>query len=69
MSYHIAVDIGGTFTDLVALDDDTGEVRVSKSSSLARDPIGAVLRVTDKTHIPPQISSFSSTAPRLPRMR
>ena len=53
MTYHLAVDIGGTFTDLVALDVETGEVRVDKSASLARDPIKAVLRVIGKTDIPP----------------
>jgi N-methylhydantoinase A len=54
MTYHVAVDIGGTFTDLVALDDETGAVEVSKSASLARDPIKAVSRVIEKTGIPPE---------------
>ena len=59
MTYHIAVDIGGTFTDLVALDVDTGEVRVNKAASMARDPIKAVLRVIEKTGIPaPEIELF-----------
>lgn len=53
MTHHIAVDIGGTFTDLVALDVETGEIRVNKSSSMAKDPIKAVLRVIEKTGIPP----------------
>jgi N-methylhydantoinase A len=52
VTYHIAVDIGGTFTDLVALEAESGEVIVDKSSSLARDPIRAVLRVIEKTGIP-----------------
>lgn len=51
--YHIAVDIGGTFTDLVALNTETGEIRVNKSSSMAREPIKAVLRVIEKTGVPP----------------
>ena len=59
VTYHIAVDIGGTFTDLVALDVDTGEIRVNKSSSMAREPIKAVLRVIEKTGIPaPDIELF-----------
>jgi N-methylhydantoinase A len=53
MGYHVAVDIGGTFTDLVALDDASGELHVSKSSSQPRDPLSAVLRVIEKTGIPP----------------
>jgi N-methylhydantoinase A len=54
MGFQVAVDIGGTFTDLVALDDDSGELRVSKSASFSRDPIKAVLRVIDKTGLPPE---------------
>ena len=53
MGYHVAVDIGGTFTDLVALDDASGELHVSKSSSQPQDPVSAVLRVIEKTGIPP----------------
>ena len=53
MGYRVAVDIGGTFTDLVALDDVSGELRVTKSSSLPHDPVRAVLRVIEKTEIPP----------------
>ena len=52
MTFHVGVDIGGTFTDLVALDDDSGEIRVTKASSSADDPITAVLRVIEKTGIP-----------------
>jgi N-methylhydantoinase A len=59
VTYQIAVDIGGTFTDLVALDTETGEVRVNKSSSMAKEPIKAVLRVIDKAGIPaPDIELF-----------
>jgi N-methylhydantoinase A len=54
MGFQVAVDIGGTFTDLVALDDDSGELRVSKSASFSRDPIKAVLRVIGKTAVPPE---------------
>jgi N-methylhydantoinase A len=54
MAFRVAVDIGGTFTDLVAVDDDSGELRVSKSASYSADPIRAVLRVIEKTGIPPE---------------
>jgi N-methylhydantoinase A len=54
MGFQVAVDIGGTFTDLVAFDDDSGELRVSKSASFSRDPIKAVLNVIGKTDIPPE---------------
>ena len=53
MSYRIAVDIGGTFTDLVAIDDESGDILVDKSPSSAADPISAVLRVIEKAGVPP----------------
>ena len=34
--YHIGIDVGGTFTDLVAIDDD-GRIAVAKSASTPRD--------------------------------
>ena len=52
MTFSVAVDIGGTFTDLVALNDGTGEIFVEKSSSSATDPIAAVLDVIGKANVP-----------------
>jgi len=42
MTIRGAVDIGGTFTDVVAYDDETGEVRVGKALSTPRDLIDGV---------------------------
>lgn len=36
---RIAVDIGGTFTDLCVLDENTGELSVAKTASTPDDPI------------------------------
>ena len=33
MSHHLAVDIGGTFTDFVLTDTASGEVRIEKAPS------------------------------------
>jgi N-methylhydantoinase A/oxoprolinase/acetone carboxylase beta subunit len=33
---RLGVDVGGTFTDLIFYDDETGEVRVSKNEEAAR---------------------------------
>ncbi len=52
MTFQIAVDIGGTFTDLVALDESSGHVLVDKSPSQRDDPISAVLRVIEKAGVP-----------------
>ena len=37
-NYRIGVDIGGTFTDLVMMDDQSGALRVVKLSSTPHDP-------------------------------
>jgi N-methylhydantoinase A len=42
MSWRIAVDTGGTFTDVVALNEQTGEERVYKTSSTPEDPSEAL---------------------------
>ena len=42
----IGVDIGGTFTDVVALDDD-GQLRIAKVPSTRSDPSKAVRTVLD----------------------
>lgn len=41
--YRLAVDVGGTFTDLVILNEDTGHIQTLKVSSTPRDPSEAVL--------------------------
>ena len=41
--YRIAVDIGGTFTDLVILNEHTGHIDTLKVTSTPRDPSAAVL--------------------------
>ena len=42
MSARLGVDIGGTFTDLVALDEDSGAMRVGKVLTTAKDPAHGV---------------------------
>jgi len=37
MSLRVAVDIGGTFTDLIALNETTGDVFLSKTSTTPKD--------------------------------
>ncbi|MDX6562127.1 MAG: N-methylhydantoinase [Gaiellales bacterium] len=45
MSLRVATDIGGTFTDLVVVDDETGEVRIAKVSTTPGDLAQGVLDV------------------------
>ncbi|MEZ5098511.1 MAG: hydantoinase/oxoprolinase family protein [Thermoleophilia bacterium] len=40
---RVAVDVGGTFTDIYILDEDTGQARVAKVPSTPQDPIEGVL--------------------------
>src|SRR5437016_3854887 len=40
--YRVGVDIGGTFTDLMILDDATGSFSVGKTLTTAQDPSQAV---------------------------
>ena len=40
---RFAIDIGGTFTDLVALDEETGKVTITKRPSTPQDPAQGLL--------------------------
>jgi N-methylhydantoinase A len=44
-SYRAGVDIGGTFTDLILVDDTTGEMTVGKMLTTPHDPSSAVASV------------------------
>ena len=48
MALRIGVDIGGTFTDLVALDEATGAVINTKALSTPADLLVGVLRCVDQ---------------------
>ena len=43
MASRMGVDIGGTFTDLVAYNDATGEVRVAKVPTIRSNPERSVM--------------------------
>lgn len=47
---RVAVDIGGTFTDICVLDEDSGAIRVAKVPSTA-DPIDAALEGCDRAGV------------------
>ena len=48
MALRIGVDIGGTFTDLVALDETTGAVLNTKALSTPQALLDGVLRCVDQ---------------------
>jgi len=50
--FRLGCDIGGTFTDFVLLDDETGEIKTGKCLTTPRDPSDAVeegIRALEKT--------------------
>ncbi len=40
---RIAVDVGGTFTDVCIMDEDNGEIRIQKTASTPDDPMKAII--------------------------
>jgi N-methylhydantoinase A len=47
---RVAVDVGGTFTDICIMDDTTGLIRIEKTAS-SKDPIDAIMAGVDKAAI------------------
>jgi len=48
---RVAVDIGGTFTDLCILDERSGEIRIGKVPSTPEDPIEGALEALTKAGV------------------
>ena len=62
MSTRIGVDVGGTFTDLIAYDADSGEVTISKSASTTDAPRQAVIESV-AAGVPPGVVSGCRVLP------
>ena len=58
MAYVVAVDIGGTFTDLVAFDHDTQKVIYTKSPTTYGNFVEGILDCFAKAQIDPAIGEF-----------
>ena len=58
MAYSVAVDIGGTFTDLVAYDDDSRSVVFAKSPTTYGNFVSGVLDCFVKAKLDPRAASF-----------
>ena len=50
-SIRVAVDVGGTFTDVCIFDDDTQQMRVTKVPSTPHDPMIAVMNGVERGEI------------------
>lgn len=47
----VGVDVGGTFTDAVFYDDQSGELRWAKAPSTPADPAQGVLAAVDRNDV------------------
>ena len=54
MSLRIAVDIGGTFTDLIAFDERSQRIQHAKSLTTPRDPVEGILDCIHKAALDPK---------------
>ncbi len=60
MALQVGVDTGGTFTDLVVLDDETGEVAVGKRPSTPVAPAQAIFQAFEAAGVePPDAASVT----------
>jgi N-methylhydantoinase A len=57
--FRVAMDIGGTFTDLVAYDEETGRYTAGKSSTTPADLTEGVLNALTAIEAPPELCSFA----------
>jgi N-methylhydantoinase A len=51
MSQQLAVDIGGTFVDAIAFDEDSGEMQLEKASTTEEQPTQGVLAAIEELEI------------------
>jgi N-methylhydantoinase A len=56
--YRVAVDVGGTFTDLIVHDEESGSVAIAKTASIPHDPAAAIMAALNKAEIAPSEMAF-----------
>jgi N-methylhydantoinase A len=56
--YRVAVDVGGTFTDMIVHNERTGEARVAKTPSVPANPAVAIMNALQKAGLTPSDMSF-----------
>jgi N-methylhydantoinase A len=58
MGVRIGIDTGGTFTDLIALDDSTGELVLAKAPSTPSEPVDGMVNALRSSGIAPGATQF-----------
>ena len=62
VTHRLGVDIGGTFTDAILIDESTGDVRIAKVPSTPDDPsrgfLNAVTRILKEAEVVPGDLSY-----------
>ncbi len=48
---RVAVDVGGTFTDVCIMDEDTGQITIEKTPSTPDDPMRAIITGIDEAKV------------------
>jgi N-methylhydantoinase A len=56
--YRVAVDVGGTFTDLIVHDEESGRVSIAKTASIPADPAAAIMAALEQAEIAPKEMAF-----------
>src|SRR3712207_2771987 len=56
--YRVAVDVGGTFTDLIVHDEATGGVRIAKTPSIPANPARAIMNALAEAEVRPREMGF-----------
>ena len=62
---RVAVDVGGTFTDVVSLDPAAGILKVDKVETVPGDPASGVLHALTKIGAPPDSVALPPVTPRM----
>ena len=60
--WQVGIDIGGTFTDVVALLPATGETRAAKVPTRRGDPVKAIMALTDGRGVDVAIEALGTQA-------
>ena len=69
MAVRLGIDTGGTFTDLIGIDDETGELVVAKTPSTPSRPVDAIMNAIDLSEAATDALEASASAPPSPPTR